>query len=92
VGILGGNFIIFRPKVRVILNYDLFLSLKINLKFKIVFPHLGSIVKVMFTLGPEEHATLVYNLYKELDETTKLYIIEYGLLLNHEYGMCHKSM
>jgi hypothetical protein len=46
----------------------------------------------MFTLGLEEHATLVYNLYKELDETTKLYIIEYGLLLNHEYPMCHKSM
>ncbi len=47
---LGGNFIIFRPKMKEILNLGKF-HWKFILNFKTFFSQLGSIIRVMSMLG-----------------------------------------
>lgn len=51
MGFLTGYVIISRIKVGEILNFESFFSLKMNLKFKIVFFRIDFIIRVMFTLG-----------------------------------------
>jgi hypothetical protein len=69
-----GDFIIFRPKVGEILNFEYFLSLEINLKFKIFFSKLSFIIKVLLTHGFMTGATLVLIILNKLVRKKKCFL------------------